>query len=196
MQRKPPAVGVVVNLYEGARNFCTLFKLEEQPTVVAGDFFSRAQPPDGYEPIGDANPMKFDANNDKKEDNVVGLHPRSHAEDSDTYYVYDTKPVPNEPEGLDQDALMSFYRQSATQIIPDTWGKWPDHVSAPWWDPADQPDFRPEYLYMWPFRWQGVTYFMTGSAEVEKAHWHLVLRPERNFAVTTMCAFHVVRERY
>jgi hypothetical protein len=163
---------------------------------VGGDFYSNALPPDGYEPRSDDNPMKFDANNDQKEDNVVGLHWRSHAMDSDTFYVYDSKPVPDEAQGPDARALVSFLRQSATHIIPDTWGKWPDHVSAPWWDPADPPDFQLPYLYVQPFRWQGVTYFMTGSAEVDKAHWYLVLRPEPNFSVTTMCAFHVVRERY
>lgn len=146
--------------------------------------------------MGNYEVMKLDVNNDMQEDDIIALHARTHAEDDDTFYVYDSRPVSDEPKNVDPDSKESFYRQSASRVVPDAWGLWPGHVQAPWWDPSDKPEFRPQYLYLEPFRWEGVTYFMTGSAEVDKRHWHLILRPEPNNSVTTMCAFQVVQERY
>jgi len=199
-QRKPPKVGSIVRLYEGSKQFCDLFRPQNSPVGLDGEeFFSSVLPPDGYEAIqvierrAYSNVLKFDINNDNKQDIVVVLHMRSHPEDSDTFFVYDSKSVPQVPQDETGEEL---YRRSASRIFPDRWGNWTNNVTAPWWDPSDKPEFRSQYLYLWPFRWQGTTYFMTGSAEVDKAHWHFIFRPEPNNAVITMCAFQVVREHY
>lgn len=198
----PPEPGALVALYELSDKFCKLFTMQGSSSVPENGFVSALSMPEGYETPGSTNYgagfdlLSFDMNNDGQDDKVIALHMRSHAEDSDTFYVYGSKPIPDAPQGLAHDSMESFYRLSAAYIVPDAWGRWPNHVSAPWWDLSDLPEFRTEYLYVWPFRWQGTTYFITGSSEVAKAHWHLILRPEPNNSVVTMCAFQVVQERY
>lgn len=201
-QRKPPEVGTVARLYEQDKKFCDLFGRQANPRVSPDGFPANVTPPDGYEipsdpgNVGGYTPIGFDVNNDGLEDNVVVLHARSHPEDSDTFYVYGSKSIPEEPQDLTTESREMFYRLSASRIFPDSWGSWTKPATAPWWNPSDTPEFRPQYLYLWPFRWQGVTYFMTGSAEPAKAHWHLILRPEPNYSATMMCVLHVVQERY
>lgn len=201
-QRQPPLVGTVVTFYEKEKLFCELFGKQGSQNEFKDEFPSYLLPPTGYESVGDPGAINeytfihFDANNDGQEDNILVRHARSHPEDSDTFYLYGSQRIPEEPQDLTTDSRESFYRLSAARIFPDSWGTWTKLAKAPWWDPLDKPEFRPQYLYLWPFRWQSVTYFMTGSAELNKAHWHLILRPEQNYSSTAMCVFQIVRERY
>jgi hypothetical protein len=223
-ERARPRPGSLATLYAKDKRFCSQFKLLSQPRGRDVDniwpFIGLPDSSDAIEAdtssssefAGAYRHYTFDINNDGKNESVVGLHARSHAQDGDTYFVYENDTVPNP---VFEDVSEATYAKAATRILPHSWNanrgadkeSLVDYergdgayrvkgVAAPWWDSSDKPIFRFRYWYLWPFRYKDSTYFLTWSQEADKRHWYTVLRPTSKYGVVEMCAFQIVQVRY
>lgn len=139
--------------------------------------------------------VKFDLNNDGQKDLAVLDSRESHYEINDTYYVFESSTVPEEPEdlGQDSDEKMYFYRQAASRIVPDIWGNWTSKIDPPSWNKSDRPDFEPRYMTLTAFRFEGTNYFSVHSVEDAKSHWRIILLTKPDYSVKVMCVFYTIK---
>ncbi len=225
-ERVRPPAGSLTALYSKDNQFCRQFQLQSRPHGRPGDNIwpgvglpndAEAIEPDTPQPYESSESYQryvFDINNDGTVETIVGLHWRSHMHDGDIYFVYADSKIPSPISESDSSAFSEqVHAKAAKRIIPHYWSDYNDRnekqladegdgayavksVSAPWWDEGNTPIFRFRYWYLWPFRHNQQTYFLTWSQEADKRHWYTVLRPDTDYHVTEMCVFQIVPVRY